>query len=144
MPSLKDTIIMLVKQAVAAQQPAEMQIGTVTGVDPIEITVDTTMQVLKESVLYLSETVVEKSIPILEHTHNTPQGVTDAALMQADITCDENGSNLGTQGGRIIFNNGLSLGDKVILMRVQGGQKFVIVSRTFNFGAVTASQGGGG
>ena len=39
----------------------------------------------------------------------------------------------GTKDGYIIFNNALQVGDKVLLMRVQGGQKFVILSRTFDF-----------
>lgn len=131
---LKDVIQMMVEKTLKAKMPTEMQIGTVTSTNPLEIKIDETMQVLKQRVLYLSETVIEKSIPILEHTHETPEGTTQPALLQADITCDEHGSNLGTKGGRIIFNNALSIGDKVILMRVLNGQKFVIVSRTYEFG----------
>ena len=131
---LKDVIQMMVEKTLKAKMPTEMQIGTVTSTNPLEIKIDETMQVLKQQVLYLSETVIEKSIPILEHTHETPEGTTQPALLQTDITCDEHGSNLGTKGGRIIFNNALSVGDKVILMRVLNGQKFVIVSRTYEFG----------
>lgn len=130
---LKDVIQMMVKETMKAYQPAEMQIGTVTAVDPLEITVDTTMQVLKQSVLYLSETVVEKKTPILQHNHVYPEGVTQDALLEPDIICDEHGTGLGTEGGYIIFNKALGVGDKVLLMRVQNGQKFVIISRTFDF-----------
>ena len=55
------------------------------------------------------------------------------ALLEPDIICDEHGTGLGTKDGYIIFNNALQVGDKVLLMRVQGGQKFVILSRTFDF-----------
>lgn len=140
---LKDVIQQMIFETMKAYQPAEMQIGTVTSTNPLEITLDGTMQPLKASVLYLTETVIEKSIPILEHTHTTPQGVTDAALLQADITCDEHGSNLGTQGGRIIFNNALKVGDKVILQRSQNGQKFVIQSRVYDINGQGAASGGG-
>ena len=140
---LKDVIQQMIFETMKAYQPSEMQIGTVTSTNPLEITLDGTMQPLKASVLYLTETVIEKSIPILEHTHNTPQGVTDAALLQADITCDEHGSNLGTQGGRIIFNNALKVGDKVILQRSQNGQKFVIQSRVYDINGQGAASGGG-
>lgn len=139
---LKDVIQQMIFETMKSYQPAEMQIGTVTNTSPLEITLDGTMQPLKSSVLYLTETVIEKSIPILEHTHNTPQGETDAALLQADITCDEHGSNLGTQGGRIIFNQALKVGDKVILQRSQNGQKFVIQSRVYNIDGHGAASGG--
>lgn len=139
---LKDVIQQMIFETMKSYQPAEMQIGTVTKTNPLEITLDGTMQPLKSSVLYLTETVIEKSIPILEHTHSTPQGETDAALLQADITCDEHGSNLGTQGGRIIFNQALKVGDKVILQRSQNGQKFVIQSRVYDIDGHGAASGG--
>lgn len=131
--NLTQVIQGIVRETMKAYQPAEMQIGTVTAVNPLEITLDTTMQVLKQQVLYLSETVVEKKIPVLEHTHQTPEGTTQPALLQNEIICDEHGTGLGVKDNSIIFNNALSVGDKVILMRVQNGQKFVIVSRTFDF-----------
>lgn len=131
--NLTQVIQGIVRETMKAYQPAEMQIGTVTAVNPLEITLDTTMQVLKQQVLYLSETVVEKKIPVLEHTHQTPEGTTQPALLQNEIICDEHGTSLGVKDNSIIFNNALSVGDKVILMRVQNGQKFVIVSRTFDF-----------
>lgn len=131
--NLTQVIQGIVRETMKAYQPAEMQIGTVTAVNPLEITLDTTMQVLKQKVLYLSETVVEKKIPVLEHTHQTPEGTTQPALLQNEIICDEHGTGLGVKDNSIIFNNALSVGDKVILMRVQNGQKFVIVSRTFDF-----------
>ena len=141
---LKDILQQMVKQTVLAMMPATMQIGTVVSVSPLEIKLDETMQVLKAPVLQLTEAVVEKSIPILEHTHETPQGTTQPALLQADITCDEHGSNLGTQGGRIIFNSALAVGDKVQLQRTQGGQKFIIQSRVYDINGYGAATGGGG
>lgn len=130
---LKDVIQQMVDEAVSARMPTELQIGTVTGVSPLEITLDTQMTPLRQSVLYLSETVVEKKIPVLEHTHQTAQGATQPALLQSEIICDEHGTGLGVKDNSIIFNNALQVGDKVLLMRVQGGQKFVILSRTFDF-----------
>ena len=135
---LKDVLQQMMQQTQKATQPSEMQIGTVTSVDPLEITLDTNMATLNESVLYLTEPVVEKKIPILEHKHNAPGGVTDAALLQSEIICDEHSTGLPVDGGYIIFNEALAAGQKVLLMRVQNGQKFVILSRVFEFG------GGGG
>lgn len=130
---LKDVIQQMVDEAVSARMPTELQIGTVIAVDPVEVTLDTQMTPLRQSVLYLSETVIEKKTPILQHNHVYPEGVTEDALLEPDIICDEHGTGLGTKDGYIIFNNALQVGDKVLLMRVQGGQKFVILSRTFDF-----------
>lgn len=131
---LKDAVQQYIQRTQKAMQPTEMQIGTVSGVSPLEITLDTNMAPLTEAVLYLTEPVVEKKIPILEHTHNAPGGATDAALLQSEIICDEHSTSLPVEGGYIIFNEALAVGQKVLLMRVQNGQKFVIVSRVFEFG----------
>ena len=131
---LKDAIQQYIQQTQKATQPTEMQIGTVTSVSPLEITLDTNMAPLTEAVLYLTEPVVEKKIPVLEHTHTAPGGTTGAALLQSEIICDEHSTGLPVEGGYIIFNEALAVGQKVLLMRVQGGQKFVIMSRVFNFG----------
>lgn len=131
---LKDAVQQMIQQSQKATQPTEMQIGTVTSVNPIEITLDTNMAPLTEAVLYLTEPVVEKKIPILEHTHVAPGGVTDPALLQSEIICDEHSTGLPVEGGYIIFNEALAVGQKVLLMRVQNGQKFVIISRVFEFG----------
>lgn len=47
----------------------------------------------------------------------------------ADIACVENGVALPVEGGYIILNRGLAVGDKVLLLRVQRGEKFVVLSR---------------
>ena len=64
--------------------------------------------------------------------------VTDATIMPAGecsteltgITCYENGQAL-PNDGFITLNRGLELGDKVLMLRVQHGQKYVVLSRVF-------------
>lgn len=133
----------------------DLQIGTVDSANPLAITVDTMMAPLQAGVLYLTEAVVEKKIPILEHkheiktlshTHTTPDGTTGAALedtyetelalLQADIVCTEHGTALPVKDGYIILNRALEAGDRVLLLRVQNGQKFIVLSRVFEGGAV--------
>ena len=43
----------------------------------------------------------------------------------------ENGVTLPVENGYIILNRGLEAGDKVLLLRVQNGQKFIVLSRIF-------------
>ena len=132
----------------------DLQIGTVDSIAPLAVTVDTMMAPLQAGVLYLTESVVEKKIPILEHkheiktlahTHTTDDGdtgealadtyETEPALLQASIVCTENGTALPVENGYIILNRGLMVGDRVLMMRVQNGQKFIILSRVFEGGA---------
>lgn len=72
---------------------------------------------------------LEMVIPILQHTHTTPEGTTGSAL--DSIACIENGQALPVENGYIILNRALEVGDKVLMMKVQHGQKFVVLSRVF-------------
>lgn len=139
--------------------------GTVTQASPLEITTDATMQVLKSPVLILTAAVIEKKIPVLTHQHyistlthehTCPTGVTtpgltgqyitqgalvssgyNAALQGENIICYENGEALPVKDGYIILNRALEVGDRVIMLRVNGGQRFIVLSRVF------AAEGGG-
>ena len=79
--------------------------------------------------LYLTEPVVEKKIPVLQHTHTTPEGTTGSAL--DSVACVEHGKPLPVENGYILLNRGLEVGDKVLMMKVQKGQKYVVLSRVF-------------
>lgn len=122
------------QQNSAAGQPTDLVIGTVTSADPLEITINTAMAPLKAKVLYLTEPVVEKKIPVLQHLHSTPVGDTDNRLLESQIICMEHGKELPVEDGYIILNRALETGDKVLLLRVAGGQKFVVLSRLFEIG----------
>lgn len=130
--NLAETIYLMNQRSQKASQLTDMKIGTVTAVDPLEITINTAMQPLKDGVLILTAAVIEKKIPILQHTHTTQEeGKTGDALLPFEIGCQENGQPLPVENGYIILNRALEVGDKVILLRVQNGQKFIILSRVF-------------
>ena len=158
--NLLDALQMVSAQNQAASQPADIETGTVTGVDPLEITRDTQQQPLRQEVLYLTENVIEKKIPLLqhnhwidtlEHSHTTADGTTSTSLtgeyltqpyslvssgfdsneQAQNILCWEHGQTLPVENGFIILNRKLEVGDKVLLLRVLNGQKFVILSRVF-------------
>ena len=54
-----------------------------------------------------------------------------AILQDQDIVCWEHGKELPIEDGFIILNRKLETGDKVLLLRVQSGQKFIVLSRIF-------------
>lgn len=154
---LSEVLHGMMQENQAATQPTELRIGTVVSVAPLSISINTAMQPLQASVLYLTEGVIEKKIPLLQHKHKIPAGTlehdhegavgkdlkeeyeTDKSLLSGgatdtqtqDIFCYENGVQLPVQGGFIILNRGLAVGDKVLLLRVQHGEKFIVLSRIF-------------
>lgn len=144
---LKDVLQQMMQQSQSAMQPTDLCIGTVDAVNPLEITINTAMAPLRQEVLYLTENVVEKKIPVLAHSHAIPTGTLQhnhggavgndlTASYQTDerlqsIVCYENGQPLPVENGYIILNRALTVGDKVLLLKVQKGQKFIILSRVF-------------
>lgn len=85
----------------------------------------------------------------LSHTHMTgstetsesltgsfgsSQGLTgsyESDTQLENVVCYENGTALPSEDGYIVLNRALAEGDKVLLLRVQAGQKFIILSRIF-------------
>lgn len=117
----------------------DLTIGTVTGINPLEITTKVAMAPLRQQVLFLTEPVVEKKIPILQHNHvihdtYTGGGESEDNLFQDAIVCYEDGKALPVQNGYIILNRALEVGDKVLLLRVMGGKRFIVLSRVFGGG----------
>lgn len=145
---LIDMMQQIAQQSQQASQPTELCTGTVVSASPLEITVDTTMAPLRATVLYLTSAVVEKKIATLKHTHEIKgmehfhlyeQGQTHNALESPvetepaleTVVCLENGAPLPADAQYITLNRALRAGDKVLLLRVQHGQKFVVLSRIF-------------
>lgn len=141
------------------ESPTDYVTGTVAKADPLEIKVDSMMQPLQAQSLILTEPVIEKKIPVLDHqhyistlshTHTCPTGATtpgltgkyitetslvssgaSSALQGEDIVCYENGEALPIEDGYIILNRKLEVDDKVIMLRVNDGQRFLVLSRVF-------------
>ena len=166
--NLSETLYMMMQQNQRAGQPTDLRVGTVTGADPLEISISTAMAPLRREVLLLTESVVEKKIPVLSHVHDTSgfahthqistlshnhrysggttqnsltgSYTTQESLSQdtftsdqrlSEITCYENGQPLPVEGGYIILNRALAVGDRVLLLRVQNGQRYIVLSRVF-------------
>ncbi len=155
---LLDAILLTSQASQRASQPTELVIGTVTAANPLEISINNMQEPLRKQVLYLTESVVEKKIPILDHihhintlghSHTCPDGGTSTNLTGSyptltslvsegansdqtqNIICYEHGKPLPIKDGFIILNRALEIGDKVLMLRVQHGQKFIILSRVF-------------
>lgn len=159
--TLKDVLNQMIQENQAAGQPTDLRIGTVTSAAPLEITVNVAAAPLQAGQLYLTEAVVEKKIPILEHrhhintlghSHTCPDGGTSTDLTGSyptlyslysegtggdqtqNVVCYEHGQPLPVKDGYIILNRALEVGDKVLLLRVLSGQRFLVLSRVFEGG----------
>ena len=158
-----EALLQLNRAAGDIDQPTDLQIGTVVKAPPddaaLEISISTAMAPLRQDILYLAEPVIEKKIPLLKHRHAMPHihaGVhgntgspsepyteyslfsegADSSLQGEDIKGWENGKSLplSRDGRYIILNPALKKGDKVLLLRVQSGQKFIVLSRVYEGG----------
>lgn len=93
-----------------ASGPVELISGQVVGVNPLSVKIDQKL-ILPEKVLVLTDAVRDHEVEI------TLAGLTDS----------RGGSVSGTSV--ITIHNALQLGESVILIRMQGGQKYMITGR---------------
>jgi hypothetical protein len=144
------TIQKIISNALDNAGLTDIVIGTVTQINPLEITLMSTMLPLPQEVLILTESVIEKKLTITDHIHDVnhnhavydtytgggSSGFSNICSEElTEIYCYENGKQLPRQdpGGNayIIINRALAVGDKVIMLRVLNGQNFIVLSRVF-------------
>lgn len=110
-------IVKLIKQtaveAVNAEKPSGIYFGTVTGSNPLKIQIDQKL-ILGANQLVLTQNVCDYEVPI-----------------KIDWETDEaEGHTHKLTGDRtVVIENGLKNGDQVILLRQQGGQKYIVLDK---------------
>ena len=97
---LIDVLHMIAQDSADAQKPADIAYGTVISPSPISIQIDATMQVLPAAAIVLTSAVIAKT-----------------AAVQ------------GGEGGTVVINEGLQAGDKVVMLRVSKGQRYIVLSK---------------
>lgn len=106
-----DQIKRAAMEAIEAGSPVAIMFGTVTGVDPLEVSVDQRLS-LDADFLIVPESLTRYEIN-LQHAHTVPSGgVTGEALPSL-----------------IVIRPGLQQGDRVLLLRMQGGQRYLILDK---------------
>lgn len=97
--------------AMDAAGPVIVQLGSVTQINPLKVMVDNRLE-LTEDFFILPESLTKLELE-LKHTHAIQgAGSTEEALKD-----------------KIILRKGLEVGDKLLLLRMQGGQRYVILDR---------------
>lgn len=118
-------------EAVRAENPMGVCHGTVTGLSPLEITTDQKL-ILGEKQLILTNAVrdytvemtVDHVTEVISHGHSVTDTYTGGGTAQP---VEHSHPYKGRKYFRVHL--GLKMGEKVILVRCDGGQQFVVLDR---------------
>lgn len=123
MSDLANIIKRLAVDAAEAGKPVKVMFGEVTSIKPLQIMVEQKLP-LTENFLVLTEAVKdhEHEITVVDwFTENASGGSGDSAYAAH--------SHQIAGRKKIIMHNALQVGEKVLLLAMQGGQKFIVVDR---------------
>lgn len=125
MNELVQVIKQIAGEAIEAGKPAGITYGEVINISPLEIRIEQKL-ILPEEFFKLTKAVTDHYVDItVSHiTENRAGGSGDPAF------ASHNHDYLGRK--KIMIHNGLQVGEEVILLRVQGGQRFIVLDRVFD------------
>lgn len=129
MPDATELVKLLKKtalDAVLASKPCNVMYGKVTSTSPLKINVEQKME-LGAAQLVLTRNVTDYECDVqfsiktekLNHNHTGVHGPTSTVTLQYEIKNKK----------KMKVFNALKEGDSVLLIREQGGQKFIVVDR---------------
>ena len=129
------------KQTGEAETPTRFLFGTVTKLSPLTVFVDSRFYLSGPGLVMLKElsghrhTVPQHAtVPVGDHTHILPQAVTQEANTHTHNIPQSETNGAGGHTHEIAkwdteIAEGLTVGDKVVLLRNQGGQQYLILGR---------------
>ena len=109
-------------EAVEASNPTKVMYGTVTAVSPLSIKIDQRFTVT-ESFLVLTKNVRDYEVEVTVEwtTEEKSGGSGDDGFASHNHEIKDK--------KKMIIHNALKTGDKVILLREQGGQKYIVIDK---------------
>lgn len=137
-PKLSELMKIVAAGVINSMQLPEVYLGTVVKVNPLEIML-TQQNRLPEKFLILTNAVKDHEVDITvswatvednylkpAHTHGNGNNGSPTAST-SDFDTKHKHDIKGRK--KITVHNGLTVGEKVLLLRVQGGQNYVVVDR---------------
>ena len=122
---LVDTIKQIALESVGATEPLEVIIGEVVGVDPLEIKIDPKI-ILQEGNIVLTKNTSEWTMEMsVDHITENRSGGGGYAEFSS-----HNHEYKGRK--KYLVHNQLVMGDKVILLKETGGQRYIALDRWYN------------
>ena len=132
MPSLDQIIKQMALDAVNSSDPTNVMFGTVLSVNPMQIKVDQKITLTSEF-LILCRNVTNYSTTVNVEWETSSESVTHNHVLKGSTETTEDAevelSHKISGKQTITINNGLSAGDEVILLKMQGGQKYVVLDK---------------
>lgn len=117
------------KDAVDRTQPMNFSFGVVMSVNPLKISTDQKM-ILTDEFLILTNAVRDHRVFITTHDWETEENKHRHGNGNDGQDTDEVSHNHKILGRKkITIHNGLTIGEKVLLLRAQGGQDYIVIDR---------------
>ncbi|KEF40402.1 Protein of unknown function (DUF2577) [Schinkia azotoformans MEV2011] len=118
-------------EAVNATNPVNLIYGTVTKAKPIEIEVHSKLKLTEEFLDIAEHLTRHERIVSIEHQESANRELGDKTEMDFLDTDDKAAPTTSYKHSylKLIFEDGLKKGDKVILVRMQGGHKYIVFDR---------------
>ena len=127
----------IILETIKASHPCDIRYATINSINPLSITLQNVQLVINAPVVTMLDSLKELTIDDVEHDHtyydsdtegSSETKTTDKAL--TNIQCYLGGVGLGkTTDNKIIIRKGLAVGDKVAVIRANGGQQYLIIGR---------------
>lgn len=122
MANLLQTIKRAAVEAVEASNPVAVSVGTVLSISPLKISLNQALT-LTEQFLIVPQGLTDYKTKI-EFTQKTKGAVVelDGKQYNGNIT-------LNATTHEVTIYNGLKVGEKVLLLKMQGGQKYLVIDK---------------
>lgn len=108
--------------AVKAAKPTAIQFGKVISITPLKIQVDQKMTLTKEFLVLTRNVKDHKVFMTVDHVTENKSGGSGEASFSS-----HNHEYKGKK--EFTIHNGLVVGDEVIMVQMQGGQKFIVIDK---------------
>lgn len=140
MNNLYEQIHMLICNTIKSMKFTDYRIGTVLAINPV-MKIKVSDRLIITDVgdnIMLTEQVLEKKLDLkhkhtttgLSHSHSVSKGSCSDSL-SGSYDSDEQLSET------IVINEGLKVNDKILMLQVDGGQKFIVLSKLRDCKTVT-------
>ena len=141
MEQFLNTLKKAAQQAIEESTPSTILFGTVTSISPLNINVEQKMNLTSEFLIltknvvdYETEMTINWSTEIINQNMNHSHDV--SVTGEASVSIGQYSKDLSHSHGikgrkKVTIHNALKNGDKVILIRQQGGQKYVVLDKIY-------------
>ena len=124
MAKLEQALKKMINNAIEYNKPSEIYVGKVESIGPLTIRLDINVPVLEEDELILTHLVKDYQIDITVG-HSTEE----MEVVEGTMTDIKKHKHEYKGRKKITVHNGLKVGEGVLLIRQQGGQKFIVLDR---------------